>query len=48
MQTLINVILLLVVIALPLLIWFFLMRFIHRHDLPDHIEPPDTIDYDKW
>jgi hypothetical protein len=45
---LITVLLLLVVVALPLVIWFSVMRFLHRHNLPDHFEPPDTIDYNKW
>lgn len=48
MQILVNVLLLLVVLGFPLGILFFLIRFLHRHDLPDHFEPPDTIDYDKW
>ena len=48
MQILINALLLLAVLALPLAILFCAIRFLHRHDLPDHFEPPDTIDYDKW
>ena len=47
-MALINVLLLLLGIAFPLVVYFSLMRFIHRHDYPDRFEPPDTIDYDKW
>lgn len=48
MQTLINVLLLLALLGFPLAVWFSVMRFLHRHDLPDRFEPSDTIDYDKW
>jgi multisubunit Na+/H+ antiporter MnhF subunit len=48
MQILINVVLLLMVLGFPLAMLFLLIRFLHRRNLPDRIEPPDTIDYDKW
>jgi hypothetical protein len=48
MDTVINGLLLVGVLGLPTAILFFLVRFLRRRGLPDHFEPEDTIDYDKW
>jgi hypothetical protein len=48
MDTVINGLLLVGVLGLPMAILFFLVRFLRRRGLPDHFEPEDTIDYDKW